>query len=351
MALINFQQKEIVVKIVYYGPAFSGKTTNVRKLHDLIPNKLVGGMTTLDTDDERTLFFDYFPIKAGAIGRHKLKLQIYSVPGQAHYRSTRKMVLQNADGVVFVADSQASEIEHNIVAFQDLEENLRSYGVDMESFPIVIQYNKRDLKNVLPTDFLDRKLNLRGYPYCEGVSLEGKGVMEAFNGIVELVTRRLRTELSRTEEGQALDGDFFQPLGNEGDDEQLVGDLVHRIADLGEHGEADLREALSAVGELPATSAGSGVRTQLQQSQPQGDYSLQRLEEPEPGVVRLELKGAGEQSLRVSVRREQLEKLLSPLLPPPPPPAAPAQELHPLLIPGVFLWLALLTLMTVIKLY
>lgn len=344
MALINFQQKEIVVKVVYYGPAFSGKTTNVRKLHDLIPTKLVGNLTTLDTDDERTLFFDYFPIKAGAIGRYKLKLQILSVPGQIHYRSTRKMVLQNADGVVFVADSQASEIEHNIVSFQDMEENLRSYGVDMESFPIVIQYNKRDLKNVLPTDFLDRKLNLRGYPYCEGVALEGKGVMEAFNGIVELVTRRLKNELGRTEDGQALDGEFFQPLGTEADDEQMVGELVHRIADLGEHGEADLREALTAVGEDP--NAGAQVKTGLQMPALSGDFQLVRLEEPEPGTLRLELRGPLESSLRVNLRREQLDRLLPPL-PPPPPPTAIGP--HPLLMPSIFIWLAILTLVISVR--
>lgn len=351
MALINFQQKEIVVKIVYYGPAFSGKTTNVRKLHDLIPSKLVGNMTTLDTDDERTLFFDYFPIKAGAIGRYKLKLQIYSVPGQAHYRATRKMVLQNADGVVFVADSQASEIEHNIVAFQDMEENLRSYGVDMESFPIVIQYNKRDLRNVLPTDFLDRKLNLRGYPYCEGISLEGKGVMEAFNGIVELVTRRLKNELGRTEDGQALDGDFFQPLGTEHDDEQMVGELVHRIADLGEHGEADLRDALSAVGDPPA-SASAGLKSGgLQQAALPQELTLVKIDEPEPGVYRFELKGAGEQTLRVNLRRDQIVPWTQKWLTLPPPPTLPPTSVtqpHPLLLPTIFVWLAFLTLAIVL---
>jgi hypothetical protein len=345
MALINFQQKEIVVKIVYYGPAFSGKTTNVRKLHDLIPSKLVGSMATLDTDDERTLFFDYFPIKAGAIGRYKLKLQIYSVPGQAYYRATRKMVLQNADGVVFVADSQASEIEHNIVAFSDLEENLRSYGVDMESFPIVIQYNKRDLKNVLPTDFLDRKLNLRGYPYCEGVALEGRGVLEAFNGIVELVTRRLRNELSRTERGQPLDGTFFQPQAGEHDDEQAVSELVHRIADLGEHGEADLREALAAVGETP--SADASVKTTLPWASGL-ELQLQKLEEPQPGVVRAELKGTGDQTIQVNLRREQLEWLIGPVILPPPPPARPSGN-GGILVPILFLWLTLITVWVLIR--
>jgi len=343
MALINFQQKEIVVKIVYFGPAFSGKTTNVRKLHDLIPSKLVGSLTTLDTDDERTLFFDYFPIKAGAIGRYKLKLQIYSVPGQAYYRSTRKMVLQNADGVVFVADSQASEIEHNIVAFSDLEEHLRGYGVDIESFPIVIQYNKRDLKNILPTDFLDRKLNLRGYPYCEGVALEGKGALEAFNGIVELVTRRLRNELSRTEKGQPLDGTFFQPLSGEHDDEQAVSELVHRIADLGEHGEADLREALTAVGDGPNDAVNTPARLPLPWAAGPLDLQLQRLEEPQPGIIRLELRGNSEQVVRIQLRRTQIEWLMGPIKSPSG--ALPPSQPSPLklLLPFLFIWLAILT--------
>jgi signal recognition particle receptor subunit beta len=339
MALINFQQKEIVVKVVYYGPAFSGKTTNVRKLHDQIPGKLVGNLAALDTDDERTLFFDYFPIKAGAIGRYKLKIQIYSVPGQAYYRSTRKMVLQNADGVIFVADSQASEIEHNIVAFSDLEENLRSYGVDMESFPIVIQYNKRDLKNVLPTEFLDRKLNLRGYPYTEAVSVEGKGVLEAFNGIVELVTRRLRNELSRTEKGLPLDGEFFQPLGGEHDDEAAVKDLVHRIADLGEHGEHDLKEALTAVGETPVET-GSPHKVALHWMTNSLEFNLQSIDEPAPGRLRVYLKGGGEQSVQIWLSRSQLETLLPA---PPPAPAPPPGSPNNNLVPFLFLWLAALT--------
>ncbi len=340
MALINFQQKEIVVKIVYFGPASSGKTTNLRKLHEHIPAKLVGELATLDTEDERTLFFDYFPIKAGAIGRYKLKLQIYSVPGQAYYRATRKMVLQNADGVVFVADSQASEIEHNIVAFSDLEENLRSYGVDLETFPIVIQYNKRDLDNVLPTDFLDRKLNLRGYPYCEAVAIEGKGVLEAFNGIVELVTRRLRSELSRSEQGQPLDGAFFQPLGDEQDDEEVVSNLVHRIADLGEHGERDLQEALAAVGEVPLApeelrEADTSLPTAL---------ALSDIEETESGAFDLTLNTPEGHALHVSIPRDRLEQLIRPFLPEARPEAPVVRyKSHAWFLMFLLVWLCLLT--------
>jgi len=343
MALINFQQKEIVVKIVYYGPAFSGKTTNVRKLHDLIPSKLVGSLATLDTDDERTLFFDYFPIKAGAIGRYKLKLQIYSVPGQAYYRSTRKMVLQNADGVVFVADSQASEIEHNIVAFSDLEENLRAYGVDMESFPIVIQYNKRDLKNILPTDFLDRKLNLRGYPYCEGSAVEGKGVLEAFNGIVELVTRRLRSELSRTESGQPLDGTFFQPQGGE-QEESAVSELVHQIADLGEHGEVDLREALSAVGESPGEDP-SGAAELLAAGEPL-HLELSGLDKLDGNGVHVHLKGTHDQQVHVSLPRDFLDRIIKPSITPPTAPQLPSRPDKMDYV--VFFWLMIITVLLIL---
>ena len=342
MALINFQQKEIVVKIVYFGPASSGKTTNLHKLHEHIPSKLVGDLATLDTEDERTLFFDYFPIEAGAIGRYKLKLQIYSVPGQAYYRATRKMVLQNADGVVFIADSQASEIEHNIVAFSDLEENLRSYGVDLETFPIVIQYNKRDLENVLPTDFLDRKLNLRGYPYCEGVAIEGKGVLEAFNGIVELVTRRLRSELSRSEQGQPLDGDFFQPLGDEQDDEEVVSNLVHRIADLGEHGERDLQEALAAVGEVPLEPEEPGPSRPVSQG-PVG-VALKQVGQTESGAFALTFGSSEGHDIHVSLPRDRLEHLVRAVVPPPEPkePARP-QKSHAWFMMILFFWLVALT--------
>ncbi len=342
MALINFQQKEIVVKIVYFGPASSGKTTNLRKLHEHIPGKLVGELATLDTEDERTLFFDYFPIKAGAIGRYKLKLQIYSVPGQAYYRATRKMVLQNADGVVFVADSQAAEIEHNIVAFSDLEENLRGYGVDLETFPIVIQYNKRDLENVLPTEFLDRRLNLRGYPYCEGVAIQGKGVLEAFNGIVELVTRRLRSELSRSEQGQPLDGDFFQPLGDEQDDGEVVSNLVHRIADLGEHGERDLREALTAVGEVPLEPP--DLEAALPAPAGPVQITLRQLDEGADGAVIMTLEGPGNRNYSVTLPRDSLERLLEPIarkVAPEPPEPAPSSRGW--LTSVVLIWLIALT--------
>ncbi len=342
MALINFQQKEIVVKIVYFGPASSGKTTNLRKLHEHIPSKLVGELATLDTEDERTLFFDYFPIKAGAIGRYKLKLQIYSVPGQAYYRATRKMVLQNADGVVFVADSQASEIEHNIVAFSDLEENLRGYGVSLDTFPIVIQYNKRDLDNVLPTDFLDRKLNLRGYPYCEAVAIEGKGVLEAFNGIVELVTRRLRSELSRSEQGQPLDGDFFQPLGDEQDDDEVVSNLVHRIADLGEHGERDLSEALAAVGEMPLEPE---VLSEPVGRQGPLNLAVKDVREDESGTFALTLNDDEGLEVHVSVPRDRLEKLVRPLVPSPSEAQGPvtSYKSHAWFLMFLLIWLALLT--------
>lgn len=359
MALINFQQKEIIVKIVYYGPSFSGKTTNIKKLHELIPNKLIGDLTTLDTDDERTLFFDYFPVKAGAIGRYKLKLQIYSIPGQAYYRATRRMVLQNADGVVFVADSQSTEIEHNIVAFSDLEENLKSYISDIENFPIVIQYNKRDLKNSLPTDFLDRKLNLRGYPYCEGVATEGKGVLEAFNGIVELVTRRLRTELSRTEKGQPLDGSFFQPLTGEYQNEQAVSDLFHKISDLGEHGEADLKDALSTLGEAfveplehsNQERSSKNSNTSLGNQSSPLDVNLQKIEDLQNGFFRLDMT-TNNNNIRLVIKKEQFSVFINQLVTKQPIKQivqTSEAKLPEKLMPVVFIWLGVVTIWLLLR--
>src|SRR5512137_2958090 len=162
MAIINQATKELQVKIVYYGPAKSGKTTNLEQVHAnvQVPDAAAKGkMTSLATSSDRTLFFDFFPIEAVAIKGFKTKFSLFTVPGQVIYNATRQLVLRGVDGIVFVADSQYDKMEENVATLKHMEENLNSLNVDLAEIPYVIQYNKRDLPNVAPVDYLDYLLN------------------------------------------------------------------------------------------------------------------------------------------------------------------------------------------------
>jgi len=163
MAIINQATKELQVKIVYYGPALGGKTTNLVKVHEHVQtaqgNK--GKLVSLATSSDRTLFFDFLPIEAVAIKGFKTKFQLYTVPGQVIYNTTRQLVLRGVDGIVFVADSQYEKMEENVKSFQNLEDNLRALNLNIADIPYVIQYNKRDLPNVAPVEYMDFLLNNR----------------------------------------------------------------------------------------------------------------------------------------------------------------------------------------------
>ena len=152
MASINYAAREISVKIVYYGPGLSGKTTNLQVIHRKVPPEFKSDMVSLATETDRTLFFDFLPLDLGKIKGFSTKFQLYTVPGQVYYNATRKLVLRGVDGVVFVADSGADKMQENFESFQNLEENLAEYGYKRETIPIIIQYNKRDLPNALPVD-------------------------------------------------------------------------------------------------------------------------------------------------------------------------------------------------------
>ena len=193
MSLVNFAAREITCKIVYYGPGRSGKTTNLQYVFGRVPEARRGRMVSLATHTDRTLFFDFLPIDLGSISGFATKFQLYTVPGQSYYASTRKLVLQGADGVVFVADSQARQIDENIESFQDLHANLAEHNVDARTMPLVIQYNKQDLPRELIMDVpeLDDVLNFRGVPFHAGDALRGTGVFETLRSISELVLRRL----------------------------------------------------------------------------------------------------------------------------------------------------------------
>jgi mutual gliding-motility protein MglA len=191
MVLFNYATRELTAKIVYYGPGLCGKTTNLEYIHRSLPANKKSKMLSLATKTDRTLFFDFLPLELGAIRGMKTKIQLYTVPGQVFYDATRKLVLKGADGVVFVADSQKEMMDSNMDSWQNFETNLKENGLDIHSIPLVIQYNKRDLPNVLPLKDLNKKLNLRKAPFYEAVAVKGQGVQDTLKGITKLVLEAL----------------------------------------------------------------------------------------------------------------------------------------------------------------
>jgi hypothetical protein len=199
MSLVNYQAREITCKIVYYGPGRSGKTTNLHYVYGQVPEDRKGKMVSLATQTDRTLFFDFLPLDLGTISGFTTRFQLYTVPGQVYYQATRKLVLQGADGVVFVADSQARQLQENIESFQDLHENLSEQSVDPRSVPLVIQYNKQDLPKdlILTPEELSDAINFRGVPDFPADALHGPGVFETLRSISERVLKRLSAGSSR----------------------------------------------------------------------------------------------------------------------------------------------------------
>ena len=193
MSLVNFTAREITCKIVYYGPGRSGKTSNLQYIYGRVPQDRLGKMVSLATQSDRTLFFDFLPIDLGSISGFTTKFQLYTVPGQVYYNATRKLVLQGADGVVFVADSQARRFDENMESLQNLQENILAEGMDIRDMPLVYQYNKQDLPADLimnPAE-LDDALNFRSVRSFSSDCLHGSGVFETLKGVSELVLKRL----------------------------------------------------------------------------------------------------------------------------------------------------------------
>ncbi len=194
MPIVNYATREVVAKIVYYGPGRSGKTTNLQYIHSRVPDDRRGSMVSLATEGDRTLFFDYLPIDLGIISDYRTRIQLYTVPGQVYYDATRRLVVQGADGVVFVADSRPEQRESNIDSFRNLHSTLLEQEVDPRDLPICLQYNKRDLPDVMPTESMDSVLNFRGAPAFTASAVAGTGVFET----LEEITRRVLTRLSRS---------------------------------------------------------------------------------------------------------------------------------------------------------
>src|SRR5258706_2230469 len=201
MAIINQATKDLQVKIVYYGPAMGGKTTNLVQVHDHVQtaagNK--GKLVSLATSSDRTLFFDFLPIEAMSIKGFKTKFQLYTVPGQVIYNTTRQLVLRGVDGIVFVADSQYEKMEENVKSFINLEENLRTLNLNLADIPYVIQYNKRDLPNAAPTEYLDYLLNNRDVevPSFAASASKCECVFETLNMITRILLHKLISDSNR----------------------------------------------------------------------------------------------------------------------------------------------------------
>jgi signal recognition particle receptor subunit beta len=191
MSLVNYSTREITCKIVYYGPGRSGKTSNLQYVHAFVPEERKGPMVSLATETDRTLFFDFLPLDLGTISGFRTRMQLYTVPGQVYYNATRKLVLRGADGVVFVADSQREQFDENIESLRNLHENLLEENVDLRTFPMVIQYNKRDLPGVLPISDLDDALNFRGVPAFPAAAVSGDGVFDTLKSVSQLVLQNL----------------------------------------------------------------------------------------------------------------------------------------------------------------
>lgn len=197
MVFFNYSTMQMAAKVVYYGPGLCGKTTNLQYIYGHTSNESRGEMVSLETETDRTLFFDLLPIDVGSIHGFNTRIQLYTVPGQVFYNTTRKLVLKGVDGVVFVADSQRPMVQANIDSLRNLEENLAEMQLSFDTVPLVLQYNKRDLPDVLTVDELNRAINRRGWEHYEASAVTGQGVFETLKGISRLTLINLKRRLAK----------------------------------------------------------------------------------------------------------------------------------------------------------
>jgi signal recognition particle receptor subunit beta len=195
MANIDFKKQAMTCKLVFYGTGLGGKTTNLKYIYEKTAPKKRGKLVSLETETERTLFFDFFPMAVGKIKGLDTRFSLYTVPGQSFYNLTRKAILKDADGVVFVADSQEDRLDANVDSILNLKENLESHNIQLASFPHVIQYNKRDLPRVTSRDELVKELNLFSAPDFDAVATDGTGVFETLKAAIRLVIDKVTADL------------------------------------------------------------------------------------------------------------------------------------------------------------
>ena len=191
MSLINYSSREINVKIVYYGPGLCGKTTNIQYIYNKVSPDTKGKLITLATEMDRTLFFDFLPLELGKVKGFKTRFHLYTVPGQVYYDASRKLILRGVDGIVFVADSQRSRYDANIESLYNLHENLNEYNLKLDEIPYAIQYNKRDLPDIISVEDLQQELNPRTLPSFEAIATKGVGVFDTLKAVAKAVLRNL----------------------------------------------------------------------------------------------------------------------------------------------------------------
>jgi signal recognition particle receptor subunit beta/predicted nucleic acid-binding Zn-ribbon protein len=214
MVIYNAATRELTAKIVYYGPGLGGKTTNLHLLHERLEPNTVGKLLNLATQTDRTIYFDLLPVELGDIKGYKIRFQLATVPGQTAFNETRRVVLKGTDGIVFVADSQWSMLPKNLESWQNLKDNLKANGVSFEGIPVVIQYNKRDLTDILSVDALQEALGLSSYPFVEAVASAGRGVTETF----KLISKLTFVDLLRRLQGRKPEEAGTAPPRREPDD-------------------------------------------------------------------------------------------------------------------------------------
>ena len=201
MVVVSYSGREINAKIVYYGPGLCGKTTNLEKIYDSVPETHRGRMVSMKTQTDRTLFFDLLPLDLGELQGMKTRFLLYTVPGQVYYNATRKLVLKGVDAVVFVADSAPDKMAENRESLSNLETNLKAYGLDLKTIPWVLQYNKRDLPDALPVEEMDKELNRYNVPTFEAQAVNGGGVFETLRGISKLLLAKISKDVTERDRG------------------------------------------------------------------------------------------------------------------------------------------------------
>ncbi len=208
MVQINMGSKEITLKVVYYGPALSGKTSNLQQLHELMDPATRSQMLTLDTKEDRTLYFDFLPVEFDTVGGFSIKMKMFTVPGQVMHKSTRKVVLAGADAIAFIADSQRSAASANAYSWRDMEANLKAHGIDFDNFPRVVQFNKRDLSDVKPLNEITEQWG--DTPTFPAVAMRGEGVLETFHALMCVLFRSLEARHDFSTKFSLSEEDFLK---------------------------------------------------------------------------------------------------------------------------------------------